>query len=555
MAAVKKWDLEVDVAIAGSGAAGLTAAIMAHDQGAQVVILERSDRVGGTTAVSGGGLFVPLNHQLEKQGIRDTREEVLTYCKRLTAGRAADELVETFVDTAHQMARYLEAHTPLKFAARGVGGTSVPDYHPEMPGAKVEGRALGPELFNKKELGEWESRLRPAPVISLPLQADEGFGEGQGYIKPQNLPWDVIVQRMEQGLVGAGNALAGRLLKGCLDRNISILLETRARELIQENGRVVGLRAERGGKDFLVKARGGVILATGGFEWNEELKAKFLPGPATHPVSPPFNEGDGLIMAMEVGADLANMSEVWWYAATVVPGEEYEGRQLNRTSFTERYCPHSIMVNRYGQRFVNESVNYNDMGKAFWYFDPNAFDYRNLPCWAILDRQFREKYVVVTVLPGDPDPGWLARDETLEGLAQKVGINPEGLLATVARWNGFVREGRDRDFHRGESAYDRWWGDRDTPHPNLGTIERPPFYALPVYPGVLGTKGGPRTNTKGEVLNVRGQVIPGLYAAGNAMAGVSGPSYWGGGTTIGLAMTWGYICGINAAKEAKGATA
>ena len=208
-------------------------------------------------------------------------------------------------------------------------------------------------------------------------------------------------------------------------------------------------------------------------------------------------------------------------------------------------------MNRYGERFVNEGVNYNDLSKAFYHFDPHAYEFRNLPCWAIVDGQYRAKYPVLTVMPDDPDPEWLAKDGTLAGLAQRLGIDAAGLAATVARWNAMVQQGADADFGRGVSAYERWIGDAEAPHPNLGTIERPPFYALPIGAHSAGTKGGPRTNARGQVLDVRGRAIPGLYAAGNTMAGVSGPGYYGGGGTIGLAMTWGYLCGINAAEEAK----
>jgi hypothetical protein len=234
----------------------------------------------------------------------------------------------------------------------------------------------------------------------------------------------------------------------------------------------------------------------------------------------------------------------------MVPGEEHDGHPVSRWIVGERALPHSIVVNRAGKRFVNEGVNYNDMSKALHHFDPGGYAFRNLPCWAIMDGQYRAKYPVLTVMPDDPDPEWLSKDETLAALATKLGIDAKGLEATVERWNMLVREGKDRDFGRGESAYERWLGDRDAPHPNLGTIEQAPFYALPIGAHSSGTKGGPRTNTRGQVLDVRGKVIAGLYAAGNAMAGVSGPGYFGGGGTIGLAMTWGYLCGINAAREA-----
>jgi len=546
MSKIKKWDMETDVLIVGSGGAALTAALTAQDRGARTVVLERTDKVGGTTAVSGGAAWVPANHCMREVGITDTRDEALVYCKSITTGRTEDELLETFVDRGPEMLQYIEKTTSAKWVPM-----SMPDYHPEHEGGKRGGRAVELGEFKKEVLGEWANKLRESPYLFFPLTNEEIFRTYDAGLKPQNLPIELIEERMDRGLLYQGNALIGYLLKGCLDRNVTIFLETRAYELIRENGRVIGLRAEREGKDFLVKASGGVVLACGGFEWNERLKANFISGSLTHPHTPPFNEGDGLIMAAEVGAELANTSEAWWFPASVVPGEEYEGKRLTHLVFAERLCPHTILVNRYGQRFVNEAANYNDLGKAFSYFDPNAYGYRNLPCWAVFDSQYREKYVVVTVLPNDPDPEWLVSDETLEGLAQKVGIDPAGLKETVGRFNGFVKEGTDRDFGRGDSYYDRYIGDQESLHPNLGTIEKSPFYALPIYSGALGTKGGPRTNKEGRVLNVRGEVIPGLYAAGNAMAQISGPGCHGPGGTIGIGMTWGYMCGINAAEEAR----
>ena len=540
--AVEKWDRQADVVVAGSGGAGLTAAIRAHDQGARVLILERSNKVGGTTAVSGGGVWIPLNHHMAEVGATDSREKALAYCKRLTAGRAPDELVETFVDTGQQLVRYLEEHTPVQFKA-----TASPDYRTEEEGALLAGRTLECEMFTKAELGEWEESLRPSPLMFVPISIDEAL---RGLAKPQDIPTKTVIERMKQGLVASGNALVGRLLKGCLEREIPIVLEARARELVTENGTVVGLRAELESNDLLIEAKGGVVLACGGFEWSDELRAAFLPGPVSHHCSPPFNEGDALTMATEVGADLGNMTEAWVYPGAMVPGEEHEGQPVSRWVIAERTLPHSILVNRAGKRFVNEGLNYNDISKAFYYFDPNAYELRNLPCWAVMDSQYRSTYPILTVMPGDPDPDWLLTNDTLAGLAESVGIDSQGLEETVERWNGFVQEGKDCDFGRGESAYERWLGDPDAEHPNLGTLEHPPFYALPIDAHSAGTKGGPRTNTKGEVLNVRGDVIPGLYAAGNAMAGISGPGYYGGGGTIGLAMTWGYLCGMNAAKAA-----
>jgi succinate dehydrogenase/fumarate reductase flavoprotein subunit len=535
-----------DVIIAGSGGAGLTAAILAHDNGARVLVLERSDKVGGTTAVSGGAVWVPMNEHMAESLTQDSREEALAYCKRLSAGTATDEMIETFVDCAPKMIAYLEANTPLKF---GVWGT--PDYYADGPGGKTCGRALEPKLFSKGELGGWAGALRPSPILMLPLMLDEMLNKYRLIIGVKNLPMDVISQRLQQQVVGMGGALVGRLLKGCLDRGITFMLRTRARELVRNAQGVCGVIAECDDQRLSLEARGGVVLATGGFEWDQSLISRFMPGPLTHPNTPPFNEGDGLVMAMEAGAALANMTGAWWEPSGAVPGELYEGRQLSRFLAAERSAPHTILVNHAGRRFVNEGAPYNDIGRVFHAFDAAAYSLANLPCWAVFDAQYRRRYPVLSVLPQTPDPEWLIRDDTLEGLAARASIDAIGLAETVERWNGFARQGKDCEFRRGETTFERANGDPRSPHPNLGTIEEPPFYALPVYPGALGTNGGPETDIRGRVLDNRGRVIRGLYAAGNAMASPTGLAYYSGGATISPAMTWGYLAGIDAAKNSQ----
>jgi succinate dehydrogenase/fumarate reductase flavoprotein subunit len=531
---------EADVIVVGSGGAGLTAAILAHDNGARVAVIERSDKVGGTTAVSGGGLWVPMNHYMTEP---DDREAALTYCKRLTAGRADDALVETFVDTAAVMARYLEERTPVSFVP-----TTMPDYQSELPGARPQGgRTLDQEFYPRAELADWAAKLRPSPLMFVPLRIEEGM---RSMGNPRGLNVQAIVERMQQGLMGSGNALIGRLLKACLDRRIEISLETRARRLVQEEGRIAGVEVEREDAGMTITARA-VVLASGGFEWNAELWSRFQPGTLAQHCSPPFNEGDALLMAAEAGAELANMNEAWLYPGFAIPGEEHEGRPVSRWVIGERTLPHALAVNRFGQRFTNEGANYNDMAKSLLDFDPTTYEPRNLPSWCIMDAQYRRSYPIMTVMPRDPDPDWLLKYDSMDALAAGVNIPGDALQATIDRFNGFASAGKDEDYGRGESAYERWVGDPNGPHPCLGTVEEPPFYALPLDLAAAGTKGGPRTNTKGQVLHVRGGVIPGLYAAGNAMAGVSGPGYYGGGGTIGLAMTWGYICGIDAAQYAK----
>ncbi len=541
------WDYEVDVVVVGSGGAAFTAAISAEAHGAKPIIIERSDKLGGTTAISGGALWIPMNSHMAEVGITDSREEALTYCKKLTDGRADDSLVETFIDYGHKAVDFIEKNTPVKFFAM-----SMPDYHPEEPGAKPKGRSIEPKVFDINELGDWKEKVRAhaLPFMGV-VTSEELWHTYKVLLNATKLPIELMLDRMEQGQFVHGKALIGGMLKTCVEKDIPILLNTRGLELIREGNRVVGVRAEKDGKDVFLKGRGGVILACGGFEWNEELKKKYIPGLVTHPNTPPFNEGDGIIMAAEIGADLANMHETWWMPATYVPGDEYENKPYANLCIGERTAPHSILVNRQGRRFVNEAATYNEVVKPFFRPNENGTGYRNHPAFAVVDSQFRENYTLLTISPGDADPEWLIKDETLEGLAAKIDVDPEGLVETVKRFNEMVAKGKDTDWGRGDSAYDCFVGDKTTPHPVLGDISKPPFYAVQIHPGTLGTKGGPRTNENAQVLDVRGRVIPGLYAAGNVMAAVSGPSYYGGGGTLGTGMTFGYLAGIHMAEEAK----
>lgn len=535
-----------DVVVVGTGAAGLTAAILAHDHGAKVLLLERTDKIGGTTAVSGGGVWAPNNHHMHELQVEDTRDDALGYCRALTMGKASDELVTAYVDTAAKMIRYMEEKTPLKFTP-----VSAPDYQPEVRGARMGGRTLEPLPFDTNQLGEWKGKLRGPSSLAFPVTLQEVFQKYQAFYQPWNIPQDLIVERMTAGIVCLGQALVAGLLKGVLDRGIQIMLDTRARHLTTESGSVTGVSVEYKGEVVQIAANGGVVLASGGFEWNKDLQAKFLTGEISSPNSPPFADGDALKMAMEIGADLANMGEVWHYPSIRVPGETYDGRPLSRGIKAERSGPHVIWVNRRGQRFVNEAANYNSVGKAFFQMEANGPEFRNMPSWAILDSQYRKRYVLGTSMPDDPDPEWVISAPTFEALAEKTGIDARGLAEAIERWNGFCKDGNDRDFDRGKSRFDRYQGDHTAPLPNMGSISEGPFYALPLYAGCLGTKGGPRINSEAQVMSVGDSPVPGLYAAGNACASVAGPGYYGPGSTLGPAMTWGYVAGIKAAAAAK----
>ena len=297
-----------------------------------------------------------------------------------------------------------------------------------------------------------------------------------------------------------------------------------------------------------------VVLASGGYEWNEQLRTRFLPGPLTHPHSPPANEGDGLLLAMEVGADLANMNETWWYPASSVPGEEYEGRPLARFVGVERTAPHSIIVDRFGDRFVNEAANYNDMQKAFFSFDANEYSTRHLPCWVVFDRQYRSRYPVVTVTARRPRSGVAAGPRNPRGSGRKGGDRPgRARRRRSSGGTGSSATGGTGTSGGGPAPTTASTGIPGAEHPNLGTIERGPVLRPPVHIGSVGTKGGPRVDGHGRVLHVRDRPIPGLYGAGNVVASPAGPAYYGGGTSIGMGMVWGHLAGAHAASFATGA--
>lgn len=540
---------DYDVIVLGTGGAGLTAAIKAHDEGAKVAVFEKAEKVGGTTAWSGGMIWIPNNHHMQELGLEDSREDALTYLMSLSHGLIDPELAATFVDTGPEMLSWLEANTPAQFAI--VEG--FPDYHPEFPCGKTEGgRSLECPLFPFTELGDWQHRVTvgynygtaPVTMAESPL----------GTAVPKPIDSDEIKRRAAADERGCGQSLIGRLLKGCLDRGIEPVTHARAVDLLTAEGRVTGVRIE--GPDGLVdvRARGGVVMATGGFEWDDAMVRAFLRGPMTSPVSVPTNTGDGLKMAMRIGAGLGNMREGWWMPAVEIPGDRGDGRPHQHLFAAERARPRSIMVNRRGKRFTNEAANYNAFGAAFHEQDVARFEYANLPCWFIFDQVHIDRYGFINSAPGEPAADWVTRAPTLGELATMLEIDADAMEATVNRWNGHCAAGKDPDFERGSSVHDTWWGDpacKGRPGATLGPIEQGPFYAVEVRSGVLGTKGGPQTDAQGQVMNVDGEPIPGLYAAGNVMASVMGMTYGGAGGTIAPGMVFGYLAGRHAAEVAR----
>lgn len=527
-----------DVLVVGSGGAALVAAFTAADHGARVVLAERTQKFGGTTAYSGGKIWIPNNHHMRRLGIPDSYERALQYLVRVLGDHDLP-MVDTFLRRAPEMIEYVEMRTPLKLYPC----LHYPDYHPEWPGATLGGRALDAQPFDANGLGSFLDRVRRSPIF-LPFTHEE-------WERWRSLPrfdWQLLAERIEHNIFTMGAAIVAALLQACLDRGVVLLHSTRVAQLQRDGTRVTGAVVEYEGRVEQIVARKGVILACGGFEWNDQLAVRFLRAPVYGAASPPGNQGDGIIMGAEIGAQLGNMSEAWWMPLLQVPGESADDRPLYRALISERGLPGSIIVNRRGQRFVNEAHNYNDVSKAFHTFDPVAYDWPNIPAWLVFDNRFRTRYALATIMPGEPVPNWVARCDTLRSLAEQIGVDPVGLERTVARFNAFATSGVDEDFQRGASAYDRYYGDPEVgPNPNLAPLEEPPFFAVQVLPGTIGTKGGLVTDPDARVLDVRGRIIPGLYAAGNVAAFWLGRGYPGPGASIGPAMTFGYLAGLHAA--------
>lgn len=538
-----------DVIVLGTGAAGLTAAIAAHDAGARVVVYEKGDKIGGTSAWSGGQVWIPNNPHMKALGKQDCREDAIAYIMSMSNGVIDEEIAMALVDSGPEVVSFLEAQTPVKFKCVA----DFPDYHPEQPGGKsAGGRTLECPPYPFGELGSWADKVNVGD-----FWPDVHISVGETTLcqaKPIEIPELEKQRRIAADERGLGLSLIARLLRGCLDRGIEPVIGARGVDLLLEDGGIAGVKLEQGGKERSVRA-GSVILATGGFEWDEELCKAFLRGPLQGTFAVPTNTGDGLKMAMAAGCMLGNMKEAWWMPMIEVPKQFYAGEKILFS--VERGLPGSIMVNQSGKRFTNESANYNAFGAAFHEVEVNSCTYRNLPCWVVFDQAFYDRYGFASyygALQSDEwPPSWVMQGSTLAHLADKLGIDSDALNETVSRWNDYVGQGFDPEFHRGESYFDRWWGDityRGTKAAALGPVTQGPYYAVEVKSGALGTKGGPKTDADAQVLNMNGRPISGLYAVGNTMASPMGMTYGGGGGTLGPGLVFGYRAGRHAGRRA-----
>jgi 3-oxosteroid 1-dehydrogenase len=558
--------VDVDVLVVGSGGGGMTAAMVAKAAGLRTLLIEKSDRFGGSTALSGGGMWVPGARVQVEAGYRPDPEEVLKYLKTITAGLVSEARLRTYVETAPRMLEFVEQHTDAELTWK----PGYSDYFPEVPGGSPQGSVINLEPVDLRTLGDDEEKLRrpaavgPRGMWLRPLELKDFYTIRQSWKGKAILLrfiWRSLRARVTgERIVALGQALVAELWLGMRKLGVEVWLDSPLQSLITAgDGSVTGAVVRHDGQDVRVEARGGVILATGGFEHNAEMRGRYQPFiPEDWSFGSAANTGDGVRAGEEVGGALELMDDAWWFPAVAWP----DGRL--QWLLNERMIPSQFMVNGAGERFINESTPYQEFGQAL--IGGEAKGVTHIPCWLIIDARAWQRYVFAGHLPLPHIPfapvptgskmvkewlkaGVVKQAGTWRDLATAIDVPPAALERTARRFNELAARGHDDDFGRGDSAYDRYYGDETLPNPNLAPLGDPPYYAFRVVLGDLGTKGGLQTDEDARVLREDGTTIPGLYATGNTSAVVMGRTYAGAGATIGPAMAFGLLAAESVAAR------
>lgn len=556
-------DEEFDFVVVGSGAGSMVAALYLRTRGLRVLVLEKTDMIGGSTARSGGIMWIPNNPFMARDGVADSFEDGLAYLDAVSGGQedapaATPERRRRFLEEGPRMLEFL--------LSQGIELTRSrywPDYYDELPGGSAPGRTVYARPFNVRELGEWQDRIRPS-FISLPGNLPASIEEMRQlslFKRSWAGRWMMlkVVMRGAWGrltgkrYMSGGAALQGRMLQAALRAGVEVRIESPVSELLLEDSAVTGVVTVRDGKPWRVGARHGVLVNAGGFGRNQAMRDRYQPGTsAAWSLAAPGDTGEMIEEMLAKGAAPAQLEEFVGYQATLPPGAEKEEFKPGAQGMTA--SPHAILVDRTGVRYMNEGGSYMAYCKGMLARDKVA---PAVPSWAILDQQYMDKYMLAGTMPGSAKPpewyasGYLKKADSLAELAGLIDVDPSVLEATVARFNGFVANNCDEDFGRGARAYDNWLGDPlHQPSQTLGTIEQAPFFAVPVVPGDVGTYGGVLTDEYARVLREDGSPIPGLYATGVCTGSVMGRVYPGAGCSIGPGFTWGFVAAQHAAAGA-----
>ncbi|MCB1614794.1 MAG: FAD-binding protein [Pseudomonadales bacterium] len=568
-----EWNHECQVVVVGSGNGGMTAALTSFESGVKdIILIEKSSRYGGSSSLSGGGVWIPCNHYALAAGAKDSKAEALNYLKQTIPDNVPEELLKIYLDKGPEMLEFLHQKTRVRYESLAM----YPDYYTSLEGAKEGHRSLEPEPLMISELGDdWKNLQQTHHMMYLfdriaftQKEAHLLVTRGKGWIGlTTRLIWDYITdigwrfKSRRSRRITNGCAGIARLRLSMADRNIPLWLNTSLESLItSDSGEVIGITAIQAGKKLSIRATEGVILAAGGFEASQKMREQFLPKPTNSQWSAgcKTNTGDAHNAAMAIGASTRQMDGAWWCTTFNTPGEP-----LPRLAIMEKSLPGSCVVNNQGKRIANESQNY--MAYQLEFFKAHSEQFPCVPAWFVFDRRFREKYIVGPLLDTQSKPdfmipqswyssGFLHKAKTIEELAKSTGINEEGLKDTINKMNKYAEKGVDEDFNRGGTAYDRYYGDETVkPNPCLAPLSKPPFYAMRIEPGDFGTQGGMEIDENARVLDLEGKPIHGLYAIGNCSAAVL-PTYPGPGSTLGPAMTFGYLAAKDIARRATNKT-
>ena len=545
----KNWDVTADLLVAGTGAAALGAAIAGADSGANVIVVESTDKWGGTTFISGGGVWLPNNPIMQRDKAGDSTEAALKYMETIIdddVGQASSaSRKRAFLNGVADPVITLE-----KYGVKWIRSKTYPDYFSHKPGGSY-GRALTVKAFDIKKLGDWYSKTRDNEIIHVPFN-DDDFAELAGGIYTSTGLKRVarVAARVARGVLsgqklrGLGAALSCYLMHAVRSLGVPVWLNSPITKLIVEDGVVIGAIVKKDGKDLRVRTSKGVFLGTGGFARNAEWRQKYqgIPGWSA---ATSGDDGSGIQIGMDIGAETAMLDLQWGVPVIPFLGDNSRGTLL----IWERSMPHSLLVDQQGARFVNESLPYVEFIQAV--LDHNKL-VPSIPSWIITDNRHTKKYLNLASVVGVDklkEVGTIVEAPTLAALSAKIGVPADTFLATVERFNRFARSGVDEDFHRGENAYENYYGDARSPNPNLGALTMGPFRALKMMPGDIGTKGGLLTDEFARVLSYGGRPITGLYAAGNVTASVMGQTYPGPGSTLGPALVFGFIAGRHAVNR------
>jgi 3-oxosteroid 1-dehydrogenase len=555
---------DYDVIVVGTGAGGMAAALSAAIRGLSVLVVEKTEFFGGTTAYSAGAIWIPNSSHIRRACGGDSLEKARAYLQATVGDRIPNVLREAFLVQGPLMVDEFDQRTR---SVRWQYVQGYPDYYPEAPGGTLHGRALEAALIDGRTLGDERSRLRPPTAVRRPKGVVLRTADVQGlYNMARTVRGKLTLGRVVARLLSSrvrrtqflsmGQAMATRLRLALREFDVPVWYSSPLVDLLSEkrNGTttVTGVRVRRDGKDVTVRA-GAVVLAAGSFSRSRELREQYLPAPTSSEwsLAHEADTGDALVVGLRHGAALDLMDRVWGMPSVLIP--QPGGTRRAAMLIAERQQPGSIIVNSVGQRYTNEAAPYAECRDQM--YTNNSADAPTIPSWLIFDHRSKRRSVMLNVLPHQDFPsewfstGFMKRADSVAALASQIGVPEEDLSRTIKRFNRFAIDGHDDDFGRGDSAYDRFYGDPTLPNPTLGTLTKPPFYAVQVWPADLGTKGGLRTDENAQVLDEDANPIHGLFAVGNCSASVMGEVYPGPGASLGPAMVFGYIAGKHAADK------